>query len=189
MRLPAPLIGRCRAQAGDGRRRRRRHIRVSQPVEQALDCGYGTGVRLDQRARDGRHAVAQGLGDAVGGRQQRRRQVSPDIVLCLRYTGEEPEIGLQLVPWREHGETTGAALEEDGGIGEDGEGRLRHLPEDGAGLGRLGTADCRHEHLEPRIRTRYSGATRRPSPSAAQPRPDRPPCAATCGGAASPNRR
>src|SRR5262245_66637768 len=95
-----------------------------------------------ERTRDRRHPVLQRLADALERRQRRCRQARLNLMLGARQDGKKGEIGPEVVGGRERGEAPGAVEEERGRIGEDSEGRLRFLAQNGS---RLQAGCIRHE--------------------------------------------
>jgi hypothetical protein len=77
-------------------------------------------------------------------------------MLRSRHQRREIQVRLELVPRRERGKALRAIEEQGSGIGEDGERWFRLLSDVEQPL--LGSADLRHEHLEPRITLRLAAS-------------------------------
>ncbi len=99
---------------------------------------------------EGRHAVRQRLRHRIGRGHRQRGKLRHDLVLSARYARKKRQVGLEFVPCGEFGEPLRADEKEGAGVGENGEGRLRLLPD--VHEAALGGADIRHNHLRLRMK-------------------------------------
>ena len=184
-RHAAALVRVRRPHRLDGGRRCGRHVGSRRAGQGAASIVASAAPSGSIRAREiGGMPCASACATCSGGGSAGSGQVALNVVL-QRASG-----------WRETADRAPSSLlgasarqplrpieEQRRRIGEDGEGRLRFLPD--IHQARFRATDFRHEHLGPRIALDFAWATPRPSPPAARCHPCRLPCAATCGDAAS----